>query len=582
MKNACILFFCVLGSFWVSCQDELETSLNGVSTRVIVDGSNVSVTNPQLLNDWENVQTIVLNVTPEKKVTSPWFDGAESHLPSDFCMDIKKEDGWKILFHTFKDLGLDEGQNYICFYNQFTGYVKVFYYYDSNNPSQGTQWYVSTGNSEKTHLLSLSDYIAEVDTAKAEHSEILCSNQTGVPTTGLNPGWNGFEFEVPYCTDYRNINFIIGAYDNNIVNYDFIGKEEAKTVGTITTNSQSSSGLVSAIANLAGNEAKNLVSSLTKKANLGSTLTNLISLIPGAGYAKAISAGLGLIFGRSTSTTSDIKLSTSGTITLGGSGTSQTTNGVHPISFNLYQILNPTVGGNPSNSNSLVYNAQSPSTNEHFIGVWGVRNTPWVVYERFTQLKNAKWTGPNSVAGKVSSPRLINYQCIPFGNPDISQYITECKSTIKFIRCDTLQGQVYKKNIKDIGSFSSNKYTAELLYKDEYNCFYESGNVCELSISGLNPFSTVENKTFWYDWGIILDGRLLAVVTRETTFSYLGKNKTVTQSRVYDVGYNFDACYVDDYNAWYNAHGTNNAVINDHEPAFGIFIEEKDLPLYGK
>lgn len=68
MKNACILFFCVLGSFWVSCQDELETSLNGVSTRVIVDGSNVSVTNPQLLNDWENVQTIVLNVTPEKKL----------------------------------------------------------------------------------------------------------------------------------------------------------------------------------------------------------------------------------------------------------------------------------------------------------------------------------------------------------------------------------------------------------------------------------------------------------------------------------------------------------------------------------
>ena len=76
-------------------------------------------------------------------------------------------------------------------------------------------------------------------------------------------------------------------------------------------------------------------------ADFGSKLTKIISSIPGAGYISAISSGLNLIFGKTTTTTttSDIKLSTTGNISLTGTGSSQTTADIPPISFNLYDII---------------------------------------------------------------------------------------------------------------------------------------------------------------------------------------------------------------------------------------------------
>ena len=252
---------------FLSCQDK-NTFVDLPITRAIVDSVNVSISNPDLIDNWENIDEILLNTSGEA-VTAPWCDGATTHLPSDFRKDIKKKDGWRILFHTFKKIGLDKKQNYICFYNQFTGYIKIFYYYEGSAKSQGTQWFVRTGNGEKTHLFSLANYIAKSDTAEA--NEILCSNMTGVPTDGINIGWNGFEFEVPYCTDYKGIDLILGAYDTNITSFDFVGKEDLESVGTITTTNKSegSSGLLRGIANLAGGQAKKFVDNIVEEADFG-------------------------------------------------------------------------------------------------------------------------------------------------------------------------------------------------------------------------------------------------------------------------------------------------------------------------
>lgn len=96
------------------------------ATRAIVNNGNESKTNPFLLNDWENVNEIVLNTSGNHKVSAPWATGTSSSLDVDFRKDIKKEDGWVMLFHTFKKKGLDEKQNYMCFYNRFTGFLKFF------------------------------------------------------------------------------------------------------------------------------------------------------------------------------------------------------------------------------------------------------------------------------------------------------------------------------------------------------------------------------------------------------------------------------------------------------------------------
>lgn len=85
---------------FLSCQDK-NTFVDLPITRAIVDSVNVSISNPDLIDNWENIDEILLNTSGEA-VTAPWCDGATTHLPSDFRKDIKKKDGWRILFHTFK------------------------------------------------------------------------------------------------------------------------------------------------------------------------------------------------------------------------------------------------------------------------------------------------------------------------------------------------------------------------------------------------------------------------------------------------------------------------------------------------
>lgn len=564
-----------LGFF--SCQDK-DAFVDSPITRAIVNEVNVSISNPDLIDNWENIDEILLN-TPGDTVTAPWCDGATTHLPSNFRKDIKKEDGWKILFHTFKKVGLDKKQNYICFYNQFTGYIKIFYYYEGSAKSQGTQWFVRTGNGEKTHLFSLANYIAKSDTAKAEANEILCSNMTGVPTDGIDIGWNGFEFEVPYCTDYKGLDFILGAYDQNITNYNYVGKVNSEIVGTITTKSNVTPGIVNAIANLVGNGAKKYIDSISSKVNLGAKLVGLISSIPGTGYAKAISSGLGLIFGKTTVTTSDVKLTASGAITLGGVGTSQTTADIPPISFNLYNIMNPYITS--GTNNSLVYETNISNENEHYVGVWKVDNNPRIIYSRYSTVYDFYKHGDSTIdyiEGKVLRPEIVSCNFYITLNPDLESFLVKRGESYTLFRCDTLQGKPFKEGIKDVGKYLTFPYTeASLLYRDEYNSFYEAENITkEMIVDGyvLKSYMDYDIYRYYYDWGIILSGRLLSLLTTDLSFSYLGKNITVVQSRICDVTYGYDASYVEEYSSWYNNQVMGNAVINDKRPAFGIFMAE--------
>lgn len=130
MKTKIIIRSFVILLLSSSCSDhELlaereETST--VTTRGVVYDEFGSVTNPNLITDWENINTITLNTVAHVPITvsSPWNnEGTSGLLSRDFRMDIKKENGWTMLFHTLKNIGNEPGLNYICFYNQFTGIV---------------------------------------------------------------------------------------------------------------------------------------------------------------------------------------------------------------------------------------------------------------------------------------------------------------------------------------------------------------------------------------------------------------------------------------------------------------------------
>ena len=131
------------GILFASCMDDPLESPPAVvdkpMSRFIVT-NNESETNPDLISDWENQETITIMDTAKDKVIvdAPWVDqGASTSMPGEFRRNIKKKDGWIMLFHTFKLKTGTNSQNYMCFYNLFTGVIKVFFYCDQI-PATGT------------------------------------------------------------------------------------------------------------------------------------------------------------------------------------------------------------------------------------------------------------------------------------------------------------------------------------------------------------------------------------------------------------------------------------------------------------
>ena len=132
MKPTKLILLILLAFAFVQCSDDHAELLdvNGPLSRSITP-TEESETNPTLLTDWENCKTVKLNEVNSAgqnlEATLPWQDGAETSLDRSFCKDIKSADGWTMLFHTFCKSNVDVNLSYMCFYNKFTGYLKIFF-----------------------------------------------------------------------------------------------------------------------------------------------------------------------------------------------------------------------------------------------------------------------------------------------------------------------------------------------------------------------------------------------------------------------------------------------------------------------
>ena len=563
MKNNLFLLTGIVFSL-SSCssyQDEnVVQSVQTPATRAIITGKNSSETNPKLFSDWENCEEITLNSVGtngiRKDVTAPWKDGSVTSLPEEFRKDIKKIDGWKMIFHSFKRLGLDEKQNYICMYNIFTGFIKVFFYYEGENQSQGAQWFVKTSDKKNSDLFNLSEYVV-INNQDAEKgvSEIICSNLTGDPSSGISHGWNGFEFEVPFNTDLRGVNLTIGAYNKNNINYNFFGKSESESVGTITSVHQGSKGILGSVASLMGNGAQSFVGKTIPKFIKNQQLSSLISKIPAGAYSSLISSGLGIIFGKSTTVdNSTLKFTTSGSITMNGTAEFVTTSGVPPITFNLANALD-------------INNAN------YKIGVWTA--SPKIIYPRFTPLTSKRFhgvtrDGRDVYAITTRTPKMYPPYVTVNINPELKPYVKSYSYSIKVVRCDSLNGKPYKPEMIDFSDFFWQKKGS--IYRDNFVSFYDndqSANIHEVRY--VKPQNA--NKCSDYDWGYIDCGRMLAIVTVEIKYVYGGKEINVTQSRTYEPYYDIDDAHIGD------ADETAHYAINADEPFFNEKKKKFHLPL---
>ncbi len=215
-----------------------------------------SKSNPMLHNNWENVTTIFLN--GGGTIDAPWVfrEGNSMNIPLNYRIDIKKEDGWKMLSHTMLDQS-SEQPNYILFYNPLRGLVKGFYYNRYPIKNNSLIWVMEAKS--PTTIFPSNKIIQNSLNSKEQYISTSNINEDSQFNFGhLNQGWNAFSFELSYSTVDNAPIVSIKAYNHETSNLTAAGDYSGEVI--IPVPKEDPSGL------------KSLVSTVGKIANAGSSI----------------------------------------------------------------------------------------------------------------------------------------------------------------------------------------------------------------------------------------------------------------------------------------------------------------------
>lgn len=585
MKKLIFMLFIGLISTLASCSDEVPTTEAEqpykIGSRAIVDSNNhTSTTNPDLLTNWENVDYININNANNiiNRITPPWKSGSSSALPAWFSHDIKKEDGWTMLFHTFKDEDTDHDLSYMFFYNIFSGIIKVFYYYDGTAIATNSQWVFKCESETPDKSVSLRMFYVPTYLSKADNdplpyvaSGVVKSNTLNLPNSAITKGWNGFEYKVAQYSD-ENINypFTIAAMSEIVSSYKFDGALSLGTSGTITsvtipetTGKNNAEGLINSVAHLGESAANDYISGLIShsqtsgsdsssnsdfKGKLFGSLLSVVGDLAAGGIGSAIKGALGLLFGQTSTVTvyktlSDVDLTTEGSVHLDGMSATQQTAGVSPITFNLGEILSVNTESNISNNRNLAYSNSSQINNLSKLGVWCLKKKPIIYFDLlkpFEIIEGANYDShePLDVRGRTTYP-TVEYStaendkfAIQF-NPAIEQYITSYSVDKVFFYGHLKEGHYENKQ------FGANPRPTDLIYWDDSRQLYDFSNIgqtttfpllCDMASNEINADSRL-----WFQWRLPQNSEVLAMITVTMNISYMGKEKTLTESRIFEV-----------------------------------------------
>lgn len=279
MKNG--LLFKLIGLslsavFMYSCSDEEINVENGVISRNYASRAPI---NGKLYNNWENIDKIFLNGANGNFTYSPWvnLDGININIPDDFRMDIRKDDNWKLIFHSINDSQTDE-PNYMFFYNKKTGILKVFYYSTVLENNQNLIWVLEA--EKPTKLLQSNTLEQSYEKQKYTTTTNLTIQDKLTDIGNLNPGWNSFYFELPFDNENLDevIKMSIKAYNTNELSLKAKGKFSG--VVNIPKEVKKESGffkIIEKLVNIMG-KANNIFGTLISDSELG-TLTDNTSKV---------------------------------------------------------------------------------------------------------------------------------------------------------------------------------------------------------------------------------------------------------------------------------------------------------------
>ncbi|MDD7447616.1 MAG: hypothetical protein PUK62_00010 [Prevotellaceae bacterium] len=197
-----------------------------------------------------------------QKVICPWGIGSKTIIPDEVRLDIKEQDGWRILYTTvdFKKENIkvskaDVGTNYILLYNIYSGVLKGFCYLSNVVSNNNAFWVLDI--STPTKLFNFAGYFAEgINSPKSPQRIVLSPITKTIETRGFEQGWNCFQIELAYDPNSQNQLLGISAYALNKATYEFKGEYDSKSTGSIVSTSSVLNSTVSGVANKAGEGAK--------------------------------------------------------------------------------------------------------------------------------------------------------------------------------------------------------------------------------------------------------------------------------------------------------------------------------------
>ena len=359
-----VMLWTLLAIGLAACQDEnLEFSTpqemkttEGVVYPMLSNSRNVS----SFDTDWENMTNIVLSENED--IYLPWANGSDSNMPYSFVMDIKKEDGWKMLFHTFTPEA-ESNIRYMALYNQRTGFLKVFHYLPSNAfPNNSGAWDLNF-TIERPYFNHTTELAVPQNTGNVQYWG--CSNAVKQGNKPFKLGWNGFQVQLAYAPNIMDSYALdIDNHCMNNIEANLLGNTQSYTQGTILTHGSTNpfTALTGDLASTFGLEAKEfLESKLDSSGVTGNNETRSASLIAGIG-GNVVKYGLNKIFSKltasfsqPTTTRSDVELTTKGEFTITGD-----------LSFN-------------SNSPARSFRANFSKNYVGELGVWNLANQP-IIY----------------------------------------------------------------------------------------------------------------------------------------------------------------------------------------------------------
>lgn len=529
-----LLAFCCI----FSCTEEISTENSSdvlqLSSRAIVDSENISVTNPDFINDWENMNSIVLNTsTPENKnvVTLPWGAGSSSSIPEKASYDVKKEDGWRMLFHTFKDYGLDKHQNYFILYNDFTGILRV-YYFCENQPEKNNSfmWNLRTINSSADHIFESNTYPLKSLDAQPVANNIKLSNYTANEYSSLSYGWNAFEIPITYSVMNANVEYLITAVNTNVTSIKLLGSSKGTIDGKIVSTTSSENTVLRDAANLSKDAVKGYLDKLLKgegDTKLATTIKNGISNFMGGVVKNGVNAGLKYLFGNvfqaNVNTQNfDVNLTLQTEMELTGIAAFPSVAQIVPL----------------NNIDLKKYNGGKD------LGVWNIEKTPKVYFNKYSpvELNIPQWgeSNPDPEAPKpaylyVHAPDLEYDKPDVIVNPSLQQYLKSQSVNYELVNCRRLDNFDLQGYDFDLLSFmlDDEKGSLELLYynKESNISVYKMNKnfYGEIYVNTSGYYK--DNCQLVYDWSGIKDDTFVLIVTVDQIFDFNGKEIQVSSAK---------------------------------------------------